>query len=107
MFFCQLLNTVNFTIQSRGKTIVRFKNVGAKTKTLKCKGKINIRHQSRGRNKIAPLYLFIHMLQALTTIAPIYNYFSQNCQLILEPRDLLIVHPLGSPHYTFFNAQTC
>jgi hypothetical protein len=53
MSFCQLLNTVNFTIQSRGKTSIQFKKVRVKTKTLKSRGKINIRHQSRGRNEIA------------------------------------------------------
>lgn len=53
MSLCQLLNTFNFTIQNRGRMIVRFKKLGAKTKTLKSKGKISIRHQSRGKNKIA------------------------------------------------------
>lgn len=35
MSFCQEFNTVNFSMQNRGKNIVRFKKVGTKTKTLK------------------------------------------------------------------------
>jgi hypothetical protein len=54
MSFCQLLNTVNFTIQSRGKTIVRFQKSGGKNENPKSRGKINIRHRSRVRNEIAP-----------------------------------------------------
>lgn len=60
MLFCQLLNSVNFIIKSRGKISVRLKKVSVRTKTLKSMSKINIRHQNRSRNEIAPLY--IHLL---------------------------------------------
>ncbi len=64
MSFCQLLNTVNFTIQSTGKTSVQLKKMRVKTKTLKSRGKINIRHQSRGRNKIVSLSFFLFFQKA-------------------------------------------
>lgn len=53
MSFYQRFNTVNLSVQSRGKASLHFEKVGVKTKTLKNRGKINIEHQSRGKNEIA------------------------------------------------------
>lgn len=36
----------------------RFKNIGAKTKTLKSTGKISIEHGNRGNNEIAPKCIY-------------------------------------------------
>jgi hypothetical protein len=50
-----LFNTVN-SIQNRGKSLFRFKKVGAKMKTLKSRGKINIGDESGGKNEIVPIF---------------------------------------------------
>lgn len=82
-----MLNTVNFTIQSRGNTLLQLRKTGAKIKTLKNGGKINIGGKSRGKNEIAPLNfgeLSHHPQCTVGVFSPliIFNHIQRMCTYV-------------------------